>query len=171
MDHVKGLDGVLRTLEKHIEAVVKSQGAALYMAANDVMTLAKEHTPLKIGPLQNSGYVSEPEKVGSKVVVEMGFGGVAEDYAIRQHEDMDLIHPNPDRGAKFLENAMDAKRAQIMEDLPLLLKVALMSGNAVAPERIHPSSPGQGAGKVARAGKRIRRAIKRVFKSPRRRRK
>lgn len=91
----------------------RQAAAALYEVANDVMGESKRLVPVDTGALKGSGYVSEPRVELGKIEVEIGYGGPAAQYAVRQHEDLTLNHPNGGQ-AKFLEQpltALDLPRA------------------------------------------------------------
>lgn len=67
-------------------------------------------TPHASGVLRGSGVVKPPDVSGTHVEVTMGYGGAASDYALYQHEDLSLNHPDPRNphsdpkgSAKYLE--------------------------------------------------------------------
>lgn len=71
---------------------------------------SQRRTPHATGVLRSSGVVRPPAVAGTHVEVELGYGGAASKYALRQHEDLSLNHPDPSnpnsdpRGsAKYLE--------------------------------------------------------------------
>lgn len=51
--------------------------------------------PHEDGVLQGSGRLTPASASSSKPTVTIGYGGAASKYALRQHEDMSLRHPNP----------------------------------------------------------------------------
>jgi hypothetical protein len=67
-----------------------------------LMTMAKMLTPVDTGALRSSGRVEGPINVSSHgATFVLAYGGVALDYALRVHEDLQMHH---DVGqAKFLE--------------------------------------------------------------------
>jgi hypothetical protein len=75
--------------------------SALYLIGNNMMTKAKELTPVNTGALRGSGYVTLPQ--GD--TVEMGFGGPAKEYAADVHEDLHMSHRVGE--SKFLEKAIN----------------------------------------------------------------
>lgn len=83
----------------------KASGAGLYALGNEMMTDSKEMTPVDLGPLKASGYVSLPVERGKKTLVEIGYGGPAKDYAIPQHENLSYHHEVGE--AKFLEKGIN----------------------------------------------------------------
>ena len=52
-------------------------------------------TPHASGVLRSSGVVRPPTVSGSGVVIELGYGGAASAYALYQHENLSLNHPDP----------------------------------------------------------------------------
>jgi hypothetical protein len=87
------------------EALVAA-GGALYRRAEHVMSRSKtEFVPVRDGILRDSGYVQPPTLDGGEVAVELGYGGAAKAYALKQHEDLSLNHPNGGQ-AKYLERPL-----------------------------------------------------------------
>jgi hypothetical protein len=68
-------------------------------------------TPHAEGVLRASGVVRPPKVDGKKVTVELGYGGAASKYALRQHEDLSLNHPDPAN-----PNSDPAGQAKYLED-------------------------------------------------------
>lgn len=85
----RGVAELLVSLGDH---AVADLGAELYAEATGIVEQAKGLVPVDTGTLRSSGYVSEPERIGDKVRVEMGFGGAAAPYAVIVHEDLDAFH-------------------------------------------------------------------------------
>ena len=99
---IQGLDGVLKRMGAIGLAAEKSIASALYAEAQLVMTRSKaEFVPVDTGALRASGYVAKPAWSGSKVTVEMGFGGPSASYALKVHEDLETPHRTG--SAKYLE--------------------------------------------------------------------
>lgn len=100
---MKGADKVHRAMKRAQVDVEKATAAAVYVAANVVMTNAKQRAPIDTGVLRASGYVTLP--VPSKnPKVEVGFGGAAAPYALAQHEHTEFKHEVGE--AKYLEKAI-----------------------------------------------------------------
>lgn len=94
--------GFSAALERQAHLVPIYVGDAIYAEAELIMTDSKDnYVPVDIGTLKASGYVNEPEEVGHKVSVELGYGGEADDYAWVQHERLDFHHEVGE--AKYLE--------------------------------------------------------------------
>lgn len=79
-------------------------GGGLYRGGQAIIADAVDLVPVDEGVLRDSAIVQEPVVNGDEVSVELGFGGAASDYAIEQHENLGLQHPNGGQ-AKFLETA------------------------------------------------------------------
>jgi hypothetical protein len=87
-------------LSVELQAVV---GAALYEQMLDVMDEAKQICPYLTGALSESGRVNRVRISGGQVSVDLDFGVEPFiPYAVEQHENLSLNHPNG-KQAKFLE--------------------------------------------------------------------
>ena len=94
--------------------------SALYYEANIEMTEAKRRCPRSPGggTLRASGFVADPERKGRNIIVVLGFGGAASDYAEAVHEHLSEHSPPswqgkeeldwtiPGTGPKFLEGPL-----------------------------------------------------------------
>ncbi len=105
----------LRTLADPAQ-VGRAVGAALYQEAERIMADSKEnYVPVDWGNLRASGHVDEPKVSGTGASVELGFGGPATPYALRQHEELSYTHEVGE--AKYLEKpliaAMDGLAARL----------------------------------------------------------
>jgi hypothetical protein len=108
---------------------------ALRVEAELIMTDSKQnYVPRKLGTLRGSGYVNEPEVKSGEIVIEMGFGGAAKDYALAIHEypsshdppswkGADVTFHPEGHGAKYLEIPLKNAVAGIGERLAQRLKV------------------------------------------------
>ena len=94
-----------REMVARIEEVAKDARKAIdravYKFGNTEMREMKRLVPVDTGTLKDSGYVEKPKRDGSRVMLELGFGGAAEAYALYVHEDLDAFHENGQ--AKFVE--------------------------------------------------------------------
>lgn len=102
---INGMGGLLRKFADLEGEARKGAERGLFALGNNIMTEAKQRTPVDMGILRASGYV-EARQDG---MVELGFGGAAGAYAVKQHEDLSLNHPGGGQ-AKFLESAVDDAR-------------------------------------------------------------
>lgn len=109
---LRGMEGLAKKLRSTEANATQGGRAGAYALANNIMTVAKERAPFDQGILAGSGYVSPPDAQHS---VEIGFGGAAKSYAVRQHEDLTFKHT---RGqAKYLESAVDEAGAGGLETI------------------------------------------------------
>lgn len=98
-------------------------GGALKLEGELIMTDSKEHyVPVDEGTLRDSGHVTDPTIQGSKVFVELGFGGEAEPYAWVQHENLEFKHKVG--GPKFLETPMLQAAPQLGDRLAQRIRAA-----------------------------------------------
>jgi hypothetical protein len=127
-----GIQEAIQAFEGAIAELKQALASGLYSEAELVMTDAKANyvpvgqppedaTP---GTLRNSGFVNEPEWQGNEVTVTLGFGGAAEEYALRQHEELSYKHTVGQ--AKYLERPMLNAATGI--DDRLAAKIQALSG-------------------------------------------
>jgi len=110
------LKGTAEVHAKIAEALRSMSGkaeAALYQEAEREMAASKLRVPVDTGTLRDSGHVQQPERDASGVSVTMGYGGAAEDYAIIQHESLELHHTVGQ--AKFLESVLQESAPHLLE--------------------------------------------------------
>ena len=108
-----GIDAVLAALGALPAQTLKATGAFLYREGEAIIGDAKEsYVPVDLGILRDSGHVGLPDISGSRVQVEIGFGGAAQDYAAIVHEDLTANHPNGG-GPKYLERPLLAHGADM----------------------------------------------------------
>jgi hypothetical protein len=97
-------EGLTKVFAKAGESSVVS---ALKMAVNEeaqiMMRNSKRLVPVDTTALKQSGTIFPPIAQGTLITVEMGYGGSASAYAMRQHEDLSLKH-KAGKQAKYLEN-------------------------------------------------------------------
>jgi hypothetical protein len=114
-----------RALADNPDRVMVAGGGALYRKAWQIMGRSKEEfVPVDLGILKDSGDVALPEIDGNAMVVEMGYGGAAAAYALKQHEDLTLNHPNGGE-AKFLEKPLLEEVPNIVPDVAADMKAEL----------------------------------------------
>lgn len=82
---------------------------ALTTVANEVMTESKRQVPVDTGVLRASGYVGSPKGAGASMSIEVGYGGPAEQYAVRVHEDLAAHHA--EGNAKYLERPLSNSKS------------------------------------------------------------
>lgn len=82
----------------------RHMGFALFAEGNRIMEDSKQVVPVDTGTLRNSGTVMPPQVSGGGVSVELGYGGLARDYALVIHEaPREWNWSKPGTGPKYLE--------------------------------------------------------------------
>jgi hypothetical protein len=87
-------------------------------ARADVLPLSQENCPTASGTMKGTGSVVREDKI-----IEIGFGGPAAPYTVRQHEDLTLNHPSGQH--KCLENAFNWQKPKLPEKVGDRLKRVL----------------------------------------------
>lgn len=105
-----GLDGFIAGLSKLSTDLPRALGDELYHDAVVVMADSQKIVPYDEGDLHDSGEVDRPQVNGARVEVRLHYGDAQVDYALVQHEDLTLNHPNGG-SAKFLETPFEAWKA------------------------------------------------------------
>lgn len=82
---VKGLDKLIHGLKLAGDRADKVVAAALFQEAQLVMRKSQQEVPVKDGFLKASGEVEPPKLTAGRVVVTMGYGGAAQEYALYVH--------------------------------------------------------------------------------------
>lgn len=141
---IEGLDALQDKIKAMPEAVRKAAENALQIVATDLWGKAAERAPVDTGDLRGSGFAV----VGNKTVGEMeedtnpksvrgdipkvsglnAVVGFAEPYALRQHEDMELNHPQAIGvygRAKYLEIPYEENRDRYVDDVGKAIKEAV----------------------------------------------
>jgi hypothetical protein len=112
MSDVKGLDQVMRRLERLAKQMPNEVARALYEELQIERQESMRRTPVDTGALRGSHEVSV-EQTGRDIVGRITVGGVAAPYAIWVHENLEAFHPVGE--AKFLERT-------ILESKPFLAR-------------------------------------------------
>lgn len=122
-DDWQRLEAVLRRAPKK---ALKALAIAIRKEAQETLNLSvTEYVPIDNSVLRDSATVKKPVLTPKIIFIEFGYGGAAQAYAVRQHEDETLSHPpknpRPRTGtqmsfrpgrAKYLEQAvLDRQRA------------------------------------------------------------
>ncbi len=89
---------VLEWNNRVADDLVEKELKRLKAAATEIKSRSQEMCPVDSGDLRSSAYVQEIPNGW-----EIGYGGVASDYALEQHENLNYYHD--DGQAKFLELA------------------------------------------------------------------
>lgn len=83
--------------------------------------------PVDTGALKSSGHVDPPDVAPGNIVINIGYGGVAADYALRVHEDLAMRHAAPTQ-AKFLEQPMAMALDSLNSRVAGRMEAALLGG-------------------------------------------
>lgn len=149
---VKGIDAMVRYVTTRAKKrLALAIGGALYLEGNNIMAATIPRTPHDKGPLWASGYVTLPntDEQGN-LKVELGFGGAAAKYAVRQHEGIILRgkerfpiknYTEPGTGAKFLEISLIEAQAGLAGRLGSLARQLFDSGTTTMPTGSYPTRP------------------------------
>ena len=90
---VVGLDKAIAAAKAFGRKAALELGGALYREGEAIMAESKGEVPVDTGTLRSTGHVNLPKRVGGEIVVELGYGGPATPYALRQHENLQFRHP------------------------------------------------------------------------------
>jgi len=111
---LEGLDRFIRKFNITATQLLPEMGGAIFDEASQIADKADELVPYDSGNLARSQVVHAPAYQGSRVFVEITYGGPAAPYAEIQHEREDFHHPSlasglPPNGrqAKYLEEPFD----------------------------------------------------------------
>lgn len=140
---LSGLNDVKKELRNASKRWQNGVATGLYMAGGNIMTRSKRLVPVDLGALKNSGYVTLPVMSSHQITIEMGYGGPASDYAIRQHEDLTLNHPEGGQ-ARYLSQAADEHEPTLLKTIQSIVQ-QMSKTDAGRPKRTnHPVNPDAG---------------------------
>jgi hypothetical protein len=122
---VIGLEQTMAVLREFGERATRELAGALYRQGKAILAESKPEVPVDTATLRSSGHVALPVISGASVVVELGYGGPAIPYALRQHEDLMLHHTvgKP----KFLEDPFRRHAATLDADMAADLRSRLVA--------------------------------------------
>ena len=101
MANIRGLEEVLANLNRISDELKDELGDSLTTAGLDLKGKAQNRAPIDTGDLRGSAVV-EVNVNSTEISAEVGFGTK---YALKQHEDLSLNHPQGGE-AKYLENPL-----------------------------------------------------------------
>lgn len=110
---VTGVDKLVENLRAYGAKALQALAAEMFIEAEATMAESKQEVPVDTGALRASGTVLSPEFTEQGVVVQMGYGGAAVDYAVYVHEDLTKHHPVGN--AKFLEGPVNRRASGMGE--------------------------------------------------------
>lgn len=104
---------MIEKFRKLSEAAEKGEGEGIQLALRNVLNVSSRQVPHEEGDLERDGAVvyDKETKMGA---VTYGRRADTKDYAVEQHERLDLHHDGG-RNAKFLENAFNSTREQNLQ--------------------------------------------------------
>jgi hypothetical protein len=110
--------------------VIPTTMEALYAEAQLVLAESKRQVPYRFGALSGSGMVHQPYSVGSKVAVEISYGGAAIPYAEVQHENLNFKHAEG-RKAKYLEHPIDDAQGRLAKNIASRVAIMLRKRGSI----------------------------------------
>ncbi len=99
-----GAKKLTQKLAQIVQQVPLALGRAMLQEAEIELNESKKRVPVDTGTLRASGHVRGPEYQGSRVFVDITYGGAADDYALEVHEDLEMFHSVGQ--AKYLESVI-----------------------------------------------------------------
>ena len=108
---------ILKNLNKEIRRIKGATQAGLRLAATLIKGESIQRTPVDTGNLQGGHYVAV-DKDKDKITAEVG---VMAEYAIYVHENLQNAHPTGE--AKYLENAIGAKKDEVIKIIQRTAKI------------------------------------------------
>lgn len=125
MAELKGIDALLRRLEKMGADSSRELRAAVFQETLVVQRDSMEHTPVQYGVLRASHETSLVAD-GAEVAGKIRVGGPAAGYAAHVHENLEARHKVGE--AKFLENAVRRAVPRFAARVANRLRAALSGG-------------------------------------------
>lgn len=107
---ITGLDETISKFKGMPPKLLKSLVKTIHAQHEEIMTLAKEKTPVDTGFLRASGHVNPPKVSEHSIESEGAFGA---EYGVYVHENLDAVHPVGE--AKFYEKAALEKTDAVKE--------------------------------------------------------
>ena len=104
---IEGLDELRRKMAQAGPKAIPYLKQAMWMAGKETMSMSQKEVPVETGTLKNSGQTFPAETKGTQIVVTLGYGGAAQDYALVQHERTDFDHPHGGK-AHYLSDPVKA---------------------------------------------------------------
>ena len=120
---IEGLPALKAALAAAGRRGTNALASAMADEADIIMEESKRRAPVDRGPLRASGVVLPPEKRGGSVSIEMGYGGAASAYALRQHEETSYRHTVGE--AKYLERPVLEHAPKLAGNLAKRIRAAV----------------------------------------------
>lgn len=109
-----GVGQVLAALRARTTQIEKAIAVGVYAEGQNIIGDAKDNCPVNFGTLRRSLYCTEPTTEAGEIHCDIGGGGPAGAYIVRQHEG-DFKHAVGTR--KFLEKAVNTARADYVRNV------------------------------------------------------
>lgn len=140
---LEGLDEFKWRLNNIVKRVTRAAIVGGYHGfAIDVMTDAVENAPKDLGDLRGSGYVSKPFMEGGAWVIEAGFGGPAEAYAVVQETNENYRHEVG--GAHYFERALTDNEGNVADAIRKQVEKVMKGGRVPRLVTLQPQTPNEG---------------------------
>lgn len=120
---IEGLDNVTVMMAKISMRIGRAKGKGLIKAGHYVAGKSINLAPLDEGDLRRSQFVDESQALGGVVTV-----GYNTEYALRQHEDLDIKHTEPGTQAKYLQQPFEESTGKIKKVVADEIKRAIEGG-------------------------------------------
>jgi hypothetical protein len=108
-----GCDAALRDVRKLIKLAPDEFARALYQEAQIELKEIKQRTPVDTGALRASEGITQPQREGRRIWVEVYAGGPSAPYAFWVHYDLEAFHKYGE--ALFIERPL-AESAPFLSD-------------------------------------------------------
>jgi len=100
----RGADNAMRDIKKLRLFAPDEFGRALYQEGQIELKEVKRSTPVKTGALRASEGITQPQRQGRRIWVEIFAGGPSVTYAFIVHEDLEAFHATGE--AKYIERPL-----------------------------------------------------------------
>lgn len=121
---LQGLPVLQQRLAQLLAQTTPAISEGLYRAGNDIMGESVRLVPIDTGLLRSTAHVETPQPQGASIVVQLSYGGHGlAPYAVRQHFDTTLHHPNGGQ-AFYLQAPLYAAVATIAQYLATSVRTA-----------------------------------------------
>lgn len=83
---IRGANELRRAIRRAGKRGLDAVARGLFLEGEAIMADSKPLVPVDEAILRASGFVRPPDRSGQSIVVELGYGGAAKDYAVFVHE-------------------------------------------------------------------------------------
>lgn len=113
-----GMEALIKKIRKLKPGVITAFKSALYKEGTRIMKESKMRVPVNLGVLRSSGHVQKPVVSGTRITVDLGYGGPAEPYALYLHEGTGpavgrpQFFPPPDEIEKWMATKREGRKSR-----------------------------------------------------------